>query len=65
MSRPYGSASALEQRRRQAVQAVHAGDQIEDVARIIGVHQRTLFRWLELARTPDGLAAKPHPHFLL
>ena len=61
MSRPYGSASALEQRRRQAVQAVHAGDQVEDVARIIGVHQRTLFRWLELARTPDGLAAKPHP----
>lgn len=61
MSRPYGSSSALEQRRRQAVQAVHAGDKVKDVARIIGVHQRTLFRWLELDRTPQGLAAKPHP----
>jgi transposase len=61
MSRPYGSASALEQRRRQAVQAVHAGDKVKDVARIIGVHPRTISRWLELARRPDGLAAKPHP----
>jgi transposase len=63
MSRPYGSASALEQRRRQAVQAVHAGDKVKDVARIMGVHPRTVFRWLELARMPgtDGLAPKPHP----
>jgi|SRR5271165_1614952 len=61
MSRPYGSASALEQRRRQAVQAVHAGDKVKDVARILGVHPRTLFRWLELARNRHGLAAKPHP----
>jgi transposase len=51
----------LEQRRRQAVRAVHAGDKVTDVARIIGVHPRTIFRWLELARNPDGLAAKPHP----
>lgn len=61
MSRPYGSASSLEQRRRQAVQAVHQGDKVKDVARIIGVHPRTVFRWLELARTANGLAAKPHP----
>jgi len=61
MSRPYGSASALEQRRRQAVQAVQAGDKVEDVARILGVHPRSVFRWLELARIPLGLAAKPHP----
>src|SRR5436190_8014403 len=63
MSRPYGPASALEQRRRQAVQAVHAGDKVKDVARILGVHPRTVSRWLELARLPgtDGLAAKPHP----
>ncbi len=63
MSRPYGSASALEQRRRQAVKAVLAGDSPVDVARILGVHKRTVFRWLELARIPDadGLAAKPHP----
>lgn len=61
MSRPYGSASALEQRRRQAVQAVHAGDKVKDVARIIGVHPRTVSLWLQLARTPAGLDAKPHP----
>src|ERR1700685_1355805 len=61
MSRPYGRASALEQRRRQAVQAVHAGDKVKDVARILGVHPRSVFRWLQLAHTSDGLAAKPHP----
>jgi transposase len=61
MSRPYGSAGALEQRRRQAVQAVHAGDKAKVVARILGVHPRTVLRWLELSRNPDGLAAKPHP----
>jgi transposase len=51
----------LEQRRRQAVQAVHAGDKVKDVARILGVHLRTVSRWLELDRTPNGLASKPHP----
>jgi transposase len=61
MSRSYGSASALEQRRRQAVQAVHAGDKVKDVARILGVHPRSVFRWLEQARVPNGLTAKPHP----
>src|SRR5260370_20725713 len=61
MSRPYGSASALEQRRRQAMQAVHAGDKVKDVARILGVQPRSVFRWLQQARIPNGLAAKPHP----
>jgi transposase len=61
MSRPYGSASVLEQRRCQAVQAVQAGDKVKDVARIMGVKPRSLYRWLELAEKPDGLAAKPHP----
>jgi transposase len=61
MSRPYGTASALEQRRRQAVQAVNAGDSVKDVARIIGVGTRSVYRWLQLAERPNGLAAKPHP----
>jgi transposase len=61
MSRPYGSASSLEQRRRQAVQAVQQGDKVKDVARIIGVHPRSIYRWLSLTERPDGLAAKPHP----
>jgi len=51
----------LEQRRRQAVQAVHAGDSVKDVARIMGVGPRSIYRWLDLERVPDGLAAKPHP----
>lgn len=61
MSRPYGSASALELRRRQAVQAVQTGNSVKDVARIMGVGARSIYRWLELAEKPDGLAAKPHP----
>jgi transposase len=51
----------LELRRRQAVQAVRAGERIADVARIMGVGQRSIYHWLELDRMPDGLAAKPHP----
>src|SRR5438105_2089167 len=61
MSRPYGSASALEQRRRQAVQAIHAGDSVKVVARVMGVLPRSIYRWLALDRFPDGLVAKPHP----
>lgn len=51
----------MEQRRRQAVQAVHTGDSVKDVARIIGVHPRSIQRWLQRAQHGDGLAAKPHP----
>lgn len=51
----------MELRRRQAVQAVRAGERVADVARIMGVGPRSIYRWLELERTPDGLAAKPHP----
>src|SRR5271156_5742859 len=60
MSRPYGSASTLEQRRHQAVLAVQQGDRVKDVARIIGVNPRSIYRWLQLSKQPDGLAAKPH-----
>jgi transposase len=61
MSRPYGSASALEQRRCQAVQAVQKGDKVKDVARIMGITERSIYRWLQDAKSPDGLAAKPRP----
>jgi len=60
MSRPYGSAAALEQRRRQAVQAVQQGDSAKDVARIIGVAKCSVYRWLRMAERANGLAAKPH-----
>ena len=32
-----------------------------DVARILGVHPKTLARWLRLGRQPAGLDARPHP----
>src|SRR3954447_10319367 len=60
MSRPYGSASALELRRRQAVLALQKGDRAKDVARIIGVNPRSIYRWLNFSELPDGLAANPH-----
>jgi transposase len=60
MSRPYGSASTLEQRRRQAVLAVQKGDKVKDVARIMGVNRRSLHRWLRAAEQFNGLVAKPH-----
>src|ERR1700709_2252528 len=62
MSRPIGPASALEQRRGQAVLAGQKGDEVKDVARIMGVTPRSLHRWLQNAKNPDGLAAKPQVH---
>jgi transposase len=59
MSRPFGTAAELERRRRQAVEAVHAGESPETVARVIGVNRVSVYRWLAAARH-DGLAAKPH-----
>jgi transposase len=61
MSRPFGSAAELERRRRQAVEAVAQGESPEVVARVVGVNRCSVFRWLNRARQPDGLAAKPHP----
>jgi transposase len=61
MSRPSGSASALEQRRCQAVQAVQRGDKVKDVARIMGITPRSILRWLQNAKKPNGLAAKKRP----
>src|ERR1700743_118829 len=60
MSRPYGTSGALEQRRRQAVLAVQEGDKVKDVARIMGVGARSVYRWLQMSEQPDGLVAKPH-----
>jgi transposase len=55
----------LERRRRRAVALVRGGEPRPDVARILGVHPKTLERWLRLDRQgPDGLASRPltgHP----
>ena len=59
MSRPLGTAAELERRRRHAVRLVEQGERRSTVARILGIHYKTLARWLRAARLPDGLNAKP------
>jgi transposase len=56
-----GTSAELERRRRRAVQAVHEGDSPEAVARVLGINRSSIYRWLNSAEQPDGLAAKPHP----
>src|SRR5579871_3405731 len=61
MSRPIGAADELERRRQRAVRAVADGESRQTVASVLGVHYKTVARWVREARTPGGLAAKPHP----
>jgi len=51
----------LERRRKRAVQAVAAGETRKTVAKVLGVHVKTVSRWVRDARRPHGLAAKPQP----
>ena len=60
MTRPTGTASELERRRRRAVELVEGGESPSTVARILGVHETSVHRWRRLARTEAGLDAKPH-----
>jgi transposase len=59
MSRPIGTSAELERRRRRAVALVEQGEPRSTVAHILGVHPKTLARWLRCARQPDGLKARP------
>jgi transposase len=62
MSRPIGTSAELERRRRRAVDLMDQGESPPDIARILGVHRNSLYRWHSQARPGlDGLAAKPHP----
>lgn len=61
MSRPIGTADELERRRQRAVQAVAGGESRKTVAKVLGVHIKTVARRVREARTPGGLVAKPHP----
>src|SRR5580704_17289135 len=61
MSRPIGTADELERRRRRAVQAVAGGQPRKTVAKVLGVHPKTVARWVRASRRPGGLAAKPQP----
>src|SRR6267142_164034 len=57
--RPKGTAEALEQRRRNAVQLFEEGVSPLALTRRFGVSRPTLYRWRRLAQSPNGLAAKP------
>lgn len=59
--RPEGSAEELERRRKRAVELVGDGESPILVARILGVHLSSLYRWRRLDRAePRGLDAKPN-----
>src|SRR5258708_1021717 len=59
MSRPVGAAAELERRRKRAVQAVLEGESRQSVASVLGVHIKTVSRWVRAARHPGGLDPKP------
>src|SRR5215207_5825993 len=58
MSRPTGTADELERRRERAVQAVAGGESRKTVAKVLGVHYKTVARWVRQASNPGGVAAK-------
>ena len=61
--RPHGSAQELERRRKRAVQAVTEGSTVAEVARVLGVGDRSVRRWVAAAREGGEAAqdAVPHP----
>jgi transposase len=61
MSRPIGTAAELQRRRQRAVDLVGQGEPRKGVAHILGVHPKTLARWLRQKRQGLSLQAKPHP----
>jgi transposase len=61
MSRPTGTAEELQRRRERAVQAVADGQSRKAVADVLGVHVKSVSRWVRAARQPGGLEAKPQP----
>jgi transposase len=60
MTRPFGTAAELEQRRRQAVDAANRGERPSVVARLFGVNRNSLYRWRRMAvEGAEALRAKP------
>lgn len=49
----------MERRRKRAVQAVAEGETRATVAGVLGVHYKTVARWVRAARHAGGLDAKP------
>src|SRR5262245_47695817 len=61
MTRPIGTAAELKRRRRRAVELLNRGEAPSTMARILGVHETSVYRWRRLARQGPGLGAKPQP----
>ena len=61
MTRPTGTATELERRRRRAVDLLEEGESPSTIARILGVHETSVHRWRRMARQGQGLDSKPHP----
>jgi transposase len=59
MSRPLGTAAELERRRKRAVELVQGGERRADVARILGIHYKSVARWVRDAHIPGALDARP------
>jgi transposase len=63
MSRPFGTPEELERRRRRGVALLEQGERPTAIARFLGVHRSSVFRWRQRAETgSQALAALPHPH---
>ena len=50
----------MERRRKRAVEAI-TGESLLAVANAVGVHVKSVERWVRMARQPNGLDAKPQP----
>src|SRR5882757_3049388 len=61
MSRQKGTAEELERRRRRAVELSQKGEPHGTIARVLGVHVKSISRWLAQARKPHGLDSRPQP----
>jgi transposase len=61
--RPPGSPQELERRRKRAVQAIQEGSTTAEVARVLGVADRSVCRWVAAARDggDEALDAVVHP----
>ena len=61
--RSHGSAAELQRRRQLALERVKDGYTQREVATFLGVHERTVRRWVAEHREHGeaGIAAKPHP----
>ena len=61
--RPHGTSAELERRRRLAVRRVRSGYTQQGVAEFLGIHPRTVQRWMQAYRQDGlrGLKAKPVP----